>query len=518
MSKILLTRPRASSERWAKLLSARGLTPVIEPLLAIEPTGAARPFGEFQAVLLTSANAPDALEIMKDRVGDLFPLPCFCVGASTASAARAIGFINITQSTSDSAALAQMIVNALTDKTKPLLHIAGDVVDGKARSILEKNGFTLESWAVYRAVAMENLSPGLIAALQTHDVTVVPVFSPRSARVLVSLIEKNRLPGACAGLTAVGLSQAVADVLQILPWRALRIAKAPSEEEMLACLQTELAAMTEKEAPALPAPPAAKKKSRFGWVILGLIAIAGVGVVKFYPWQKFLPQTTAEAPVTQPRMAEPVAEIIPVQKEEMIAPQRNEIAALNDKIAALEAQIAQLQNKNGNSIAAFAAFEDLRDVARQGHSIAAPLAALHTVAKDDAMIADQIAKLDIYKSGTPVLSQLRVDLNAKEAHVAAPENDSAETGAWGRLQKIMRPLILVRPLHDPQFTSLETALDNGDAAAALSAFEALPAATQQNLGTWGAQLQARTAIDAAIANLDAHFTGISDALPVRGTP
>jgi hypothetical protein len=37
-------------------------------------------------------------------------------------------------------------------------------------------------------------------------------------------------------MVAVGLNQAVSDVLQILPWRQLRVALKPEENEMFACL------------------------------------------------------------------------------------------------------------------------------------------------------------------------------------------------------------------------------------------------------------------------------------------
>ena len=83
--KILLTRPRKASLLWASRLSARNYDSLIEPLLHIEPTTAPRPAGDYQAVLLTSTNAPENLDTANSA--DLFSLPCFCVGAATGAAA-----------------------------------------------------------------------------------------------------------------------------------------------------------------------------------------------------------------------------------------------------------------------------------------------------------------------------------------------------------------------------------------------------------------------------------------------
>jgi hypothetical protein len=150
--------------------------------------------------------------------------------------------------------------------------------------------------------------------------------------------------------------------------------------------------------------------------------------------------------------------------------------------------------------------------------MAVSLAALRAAAKDDAVIAEQVAKLETYKDGIPALTQLCSDLAAQETRIAAPDTSDADHTIQGRLQKIMRPLISVHALHDPQFADLEKALDAHDAAAALAAFDALSDGTKQSLSACGAQLQARAAIDEALAIIDAHFMGISDAPTIKSAP
>lgn len=236
---ILLTRPRAASERLALCLRKEGFVCLIDPLLRIEPTGVLCPVGGFQAVVITSANALEVL-VMRDNVARLLSLPCYCVGATTGAAAKAAGFTEIYCGAADSIALAQKIAATQKDKTKPLLHIAGETVSEGARKILEKSGFALTVWAVYRAQLVEDFSEETKTAFINKEIDVLPVFSRRSAHALVTIIEKNQLIEACSGIRIVGLSQAVADVLQTLPWRRVCVAAKPDEESVFACLQQEI--------------------------------------------------------------------------------------------------------------------------------------------------------------------------------------------------------------------------------------------------------------------------------------
>jgi len=183
--------------------------------------------------VLTSSNALENTDL---PLTDLLPLPCFCVGASTGEAARAFGFTDIRCGTSDSAVLAHLIIATLTDKALPLLHIAGNVVDGKAHNLLAQNGFTLIPWIVYQAQPVDDFTPTTRDQFAAGEFGTLPVFSPRSARLLISIIEKNNLHDACRSITAIALSQAVANVLQILPWQYLYVAATPAEKDVLTCL------------------------------------------------------------------------------------------------------------------------------------------------------------------------------------------------------------------------------------------------------------------------------------------
>ena len=237
---ILLTRPHTASEQWAALLAEVGFASVIDPLLIIEPTYVARPRGKFVAVIFTSANAVASLKESHAHMDDLILLPCFCVGAATGRAAHRAGFLDVHEGASDGLTLAHLLTTDLAAKCGHLLHIAGDIVKEDMERALRIDGFTFRRWSVYRALAREGFGTESQALLREGKIDAIPVFSARSAQLLVAALEKNHLEDACRRLIAVALSQAVANVLETISWRRLCVAEAPSESQVLALLQSEL--------------------------------------------------------------------------------------------------------------------------------------------------------------------------------------------------------------------------------------------------------------------------------------
>jgi uroporphyrinogen-III synthase len=539
--KILLARPRASSERWAALLARHGFDCVIEPLLTITPTRAPRPAGLYQAVMITSFNALDALSDLKETVIDLLALPCFCVGSTTGEAARNFGFTDIRAGNSDGAGLAQEIVAAITDKTRPILHIAGDIIDGKAQDILARNHIALTIWPVYQATAAEDFTPATRALFANGQIRAIPVFSPRSARVLVSIIEKEKLTQACHRMAAIALSPAVADMLQTLPWRQLRVAANPAEEDVIACLQTEFAAPEPDPAsaapptPFIPLPPRAKKRPAL-WGVLGIILLTAVGSAAWlqYPLIQAFPVRQPTAPESDLALLQQRVQILEARLDTQnevtaAAPQAPtaaadtaEITALTESVKNLQSQLAQMRGETQKTIAAALAFWNLREAAKSDHGFAAALDTLRSVTISDVTISDvtiseQAARLDPYAAtGMPTWPQLRESLAAEEASIDDTAGDAeTATGWWTRIKSVLRHLVSVHPAHNLAFTPIESDLDSGDGPAALEAFKALPFDAQQHLAAWHEKLQGRTTIDDALQKLSAAFTasGSQDSTP-----
>ena len=80
----LITRPQEDAADLAAALHARGIEPLVEPLLQIKPVpGASIDLDQVQALLFTSANGVRAFAALSDRRD----LPAFTVGEKSADVA-----------------------------------------------------------------------------------------------------------------------------------------------------------------------------------------------------------------------------------------------------------------------------------------------------------------------------------------------------------------------------------------------------------------------------------------------
>lgn len=227
--RLLITRPSADAEPLAAELEAAGHQCLIEPLLSIhflDPP--VLNLDAIKAVLLTSANGARALAEATNR-RDLLLL---CVGEATAAAARQAGFSDIGIAAGDVDALMQM-VQVMLPQGAPLLHIAGSVTRGRLVERLSELGYEARRAVLYEARAAEALSQGVQQAIGQNKLDGVLLFSPRTAKLFVRLLETHGLLQAVRGLQAYCLSEAVAEELAGLPFSACHIAQAPTRQALI---------------------------------------------------------------------------------------------------------------------------------------------------------------------------------------------------------------------------------------------------------------------------------------------
>ncbi len=238
MTKVLITRPKATATRLADLLQKYDYDPIIEPLLIIKPTKAIVPaFEQMNAIMITSQNVFAALEYHRDNITNLLRLPCFCVGPRTAETAKLFGFHQVTHTDSDGIELANHIHENLPSSQNQLLHISGEHTSTQAFKQLEERGYQVRTWAIYKAEAVDSLTPTLQQNLHDQKITAILFFSPRTAELFVSLIAQYTLQACCSTITAIGLSNAVANALRPLSWHQIVVAESPTEAAMIASLQ-----------------------------------------------------------------------------------------------------------------------------------------------------------------------------------------------------------------------------------------------------------------------------------------
>lgn len=231
---ILVTRPRADAVAFSTRLHALGHTTIVEPLIDIAYLdGPMLDLTGIQALAFTSANgARAAARRTSERA-----IPVVAVGPTTAAEARTLGFANVSESSGEGVdGLSRHILATLKPAAGSILHPTGTVTAGDLKASLTAAGFAARTERIYEAHAAESLSGALTAELAASLVDTVTFFSPRTATLFATLTEAENLASACRSMMAVALSAAVANALQPLAFREIRIAAEPTAEAMLARL------------------------------------------------------------------------------------------------------------------------------------------------------------------------------------------------------------------------------------------------------------------------------------------
>jgi uroporphyrinogen-III synthase len=184
--------------------------------------------GQHDAIMATSANAVR----QADRSGlqVLTGLPFHAVGASTAEAARAAGFVQVHAAEGDSHDLARQLLAKVPPGSR-ILQLAGRPRRDEAIAALGRH-FRLTVAETYETVASARLPASLGQMLTDGTLDAVLHFSPRAAVVFADLAQAEGLLAEVEKLTHVFISAAAVDPR--LP-RA-RIAAKPSLESIIAAL------------------------------------------------------------------------------------------------------------------------------------------------------------------------------------------------------------------------------------------------------------------------------------------
>lgn len=198
---LLLTRPGPASRRFAAALAPLAVRVLISPVLRIQPV--AHDTGRLDAargLIFTSVNAVPAAGAGRAR-------PAICVGPATAEAARAAGF-DVTEGPGDAA------------RMMPLL-------EGLDEGWLHPHGahvakvLPVPDMVVYDQLP-HPLNAAALSVLAGEAPVILPLFSPRSARIL-----SGQAADAQAPLWLAPISPAARDA-----WRgpAARILPAPTPD------------------------------------------------------------------------------------------------------------------------------------------------------------------------------------------------------------------------------------------------------------------------------------------------
>lgn len=220
----LITRPKEDSTTIAKQLEELGIESVIEPLMTVELVAEVKfDLDGVQAILLTSRNGARALASATASRH----VVVYAVGDSTAELARELGFKSVESSSGDSESLAKLVRQRLNPDDGTLLHVVGNAVAGDIGGMLANDGFEVRRQELYTAHPVAALSVTTCGMLSNNAIDLALFFSPRTAQTFVDLIEQAELADACADMTAVCMSRAVALAVGSLKWREVHISGRP---------------------------------------------------------------------------------------------------------------------------------------------------------------------------------------------------------------------------------------------------------------------------------------------------
>lgn len=250
---VLITRPEPGAQETAARVAAMGARPVVAPLLRIETRALRLPAALPAAVLVTSGNAIPALPEC------LRAVPLFAVGAATARRAREAGFRQVESADGDACALAALVRDRFghdampgaggpredarePDRdtglpSAPLLLASGARQGEPLGRALREAGFRVIRRVAYAASPATVLPEAAAALLREGLPHAALFFSAETAHAFVRLVTRAGLGAALRASEAVAIGAKAGVALEALPWRRIRIAARPTQDEMLALLR-----------------------------------------------------------------------------------------------------------------------------------------------------------------------------------------------------------------------------------------------------------------------------------------
>jgi uroporphyrinogen-III synthase len=234
--RLIVTRPEPDAERTARALIALGREAILSPMLDIvlDPD-ADIPDADFQAVLVTSANAVRALAAHRRR-SRIAGLPLLAVGDGTALEAKRAGFSarSAGGAVDDLAALAAA---TLDPAGGPLLYAAGERRAGDLAGRLAAAGFSVETAIAYRAEPRSRLSRVAADALRQNAADGVLLYSRESAKAFTRALEAEGLAPLSGDVACFCISAAAAEPLAEVPAGPVVVAERPDQISLFAAIE-----------------------------------------------------------------------------------------------------------------------------------------------------------------------------------------------------------------------------------------------------------------------------------------
>jgi len=223
---VIVTRAEPGASETMARLKEMGLTAIASPMLALARLDVPLPdMDSVRHLVFTSANGVRYFaEASPGRRAK-----AWCVGPSTAEAARAAGFTDVHEGRGDAEDLSAEIIAALPAGTKGVLHVANEAAAGNLVARLKAAGIPADFLALYETRPADDLSPEADAALNAGT-AVVLIHSAKAAAAFAWAA------GALEQAVIIAISAAAARPLEGREVAAIHVAEAPNEAALLEVL------------------------------------------------------------------------------------------------------------------------------------------------------------------------------------------------------------------------------------------------------------------------------------------
>lgn len=230
--RILVTRPQPGASRTVRRLQELGFEPILLPLTETValPVGAHAIRGD--AVAVTSANA--LRHAPADLIAALAALPCHAVGHRTAEAARAAGFLSVSEGPGDAEKLAEAIAAGLSGKA--IVYLTGRVRFPAFEARLRQAGVEVRAIETYDTISLDYSDGEIRARLPDRAVDAVLLYSAKAAAAMQVLAKRPDLRDLFEATQVFALSERIASAFGDAAGKKIRVAREPQEEALLELL------------------------------------------------------------------------------------------------------------------------------------------------------------------------------------------------------------------------------------------------------------------------------------------
>jgi uroporphyrinogen-III synthase len=233
---LLLTRPEGDAAVMGSQLEALGCRVTRAPLLHMQDLQPDFSLQDAQALVATSRNGLRALARTL-HLAAARTLPLIVVGEASACLARELGFTAVVAGDGGARELVPLVRDMLPPGGGTLVYLTGEDVAFDLAAALSPLGYDTRRIVLYRAAAIAELPPDVVAAIRSAALDGAVLMSPRTARIFSRLSLHHGLQDAARGLDYFCISPATARELEALAPARLHVARRPTAEEVLALIR-----------------------------------------------------------------------------------------------------------------------------------------------------------------------------------------------------------------------------------------------------------------------------------------